>query len=269
MMAAPDDDQAQNGAMKNLLKKLSRGQRRKRSCARENRWLHWAQSLADRHSRVAANRRGLSLTFLHPATNLLLSCGRWSRAAATIAPQINLSIGLILRSLQQAGGDESASWRKMEWQVEGVKQIESLAADPQASVVKQQINTWQRPLQRVFARAMVEVAGETAPLSRARHETLLVERSLQIVRRVVDERRRVEEQARRTLVAREQRNVSRPTAAAAQETLMQSPRGLRVGAQGMMQTTAPPIDIEQLTDRVVSNIDSRIIAHRERMGRLF
>lgn len=253
-------------AMKNLLKKLTPGQRRIRSGACDNRWLGWAQSMADRHSRIAVNHRGLSLTFLHPATTLLLRCEQWRRAAWTITPQINLSISPILQLFQRASGRESASEQRTD---RDRAPLENSVTNTQAFIIEQQSSAWQRPLQRVFAFAMVEEAGEMWPVSRARHETLLVERSLQVVRRVVDERRRVEEQTRRTLVAREQRSVSRTAAAAAQETVMQSPRGLRAGAQGMMQTAAPPIDIEQLTDRVVRNIDSRIIAHRERMGRLF
>jgi hypothetical protein len=260
--------------MKNLLKKLTRGHRRKRSFARENRWLNWAQSLADRHSRVGANRRGLSLTFLQPARTPLFSCERWVRAAWTIAPQINLSISRILRFLQPSGEDESAGMRMTERRgktivdrrgesprMVAVEHIEGLAA-------KRRSDALQKPLQRVFARAMAEESGETATASRAQRETVLLEQSLRITRRVVDERRRVEERPRRTLVTREQRGDPRPTAAV-QETVMQSPRGLQVGAQGLAQTTAPVIDIEQLTDRIVRNIDSRIIAHRERMGRLF
>jgi len=280
--------------MKNLMNKLTPGKQHKRSGTRENRWLGWSQSLAERHSRVAANHRAMSLTFLHPATTLLFDCGRWLHAAWTITQQINLSIGPILRSLQPAGGYELASRQEMERQralpssrftpnsgaktiverwgepsrIKSAEQIEDLVANLQTVVVKQERHTWLRPLQRVFARAKAVEAGEMATVSRAQHETLLVERSLQIVRRVVDERRRVEEQTRRTLVARQQRSAPQ-VAPADRETVMQSPRGLQVGAQGMTRTTAPLIDIEQLTDRVVRNIDSRIIAHRERMGTLF
>ena len=267
--------------MKNLLKKLTRGQLRKRSFARENRWLNWAQSLADRHSRVGANRRGLSLTFLQPARTPLFSCERWSRAAWTIAPQINLSISRILRFLQPSGEDESAGMQMRERRgktiverrgesprMVAVEHIEGLAANLRAFVAERRSDALQNPLQRVFARAMAEESGETATTSRAQRETLILEQSLRITRRVVDERRRVEEQMRRTIVAREQRSASR-TSAAAQETVSQSPRGSRVAAQGLAQTTAPVIDIEQLTDRIVRNIDSRIIAHRERMGRVF
>jgi hypothetical protein len=280
--------------MKNMLKNSAPGQRQKRSRGRENRWLRWAQSLAGRRLRVAANQRGLSLTFLQPAEAAPFSRDQWTQAVWTIAPRINLSIGPILRSLNLSTRDESARRRMIERKrsplssqfatnsgggtiverrgesprMESVEHIEDLAAIQRPFVVTQQSNPWWKPLQKVFARAVFEEAGETGPVTRARHETLLVERSLQVVRRVVDERRRVEEQARRSLVAREQRSASR-TPAAAQETVMQSPRGLRVGAQGPAQTAAPVIDIEQLTDRVVRNIDSRIIAHRERMGKLF
>ncbi len=276
--------------MKRPLKNFTPGQRGRRLGGRDNRWLDWAQSLARRHARVAESHCGLSLTFLRPAPPPLFDCERWSRAAWTIAPQINLSIGPILRSLRQAASHQSKSERKApppsaapsshfapnsgdktiveRWgvlsRIDGVEHIEGL----RTFAVDQRNDLPQRPLRTVFARAMVEEAGERAPASRARRETLLVERSLQIARRVVEERRRVEEQARRALVARERRGALQD-AAAAQETAAHSPRGSRVGARGMAQTAAPVIDIDQLTDRVVRNIDSRIIAHRERMGRLF
>ncbi|HEX5085206.1 MAG TPA: hypothetical protein VFY40_24480 [Blastocatellia bacterium] len=263
--------------MKNILQKLTPGERRKRSAAPHNRWLGWAQSLAGRHARVAESRRGLSLTFLRPAAPLLFNCERWTRAAWAISPQINLSISPVLRSLQPIGGDESTDRQMPERQRttllsgfnadSGGKTIAGRRGEPSPIGAVEQIIR-QSPLQRVFVRAMDEESGGAAAAYRIQRETLLIERSLRMTRRVVDERLRVEEPARRTLVARESRSAPRTTAAV-RETAMQSPRGALVGARGMMQAAAPPIDIEQLTDRVVRNIDSRIIAHRERMGKLF
>jgi hypothetical protein len=90
--------------------------------------------------------------------------------------------------------------------------------------------------------------------------------SLAIIRRVVQERRRVEQRAPLPLVTQ------RPAASAmrangADATIMQSPRGARVGGPGMAQPP-PAIDIERLIDQVVRQINHGIIAQRERMGRL-
>jgi hypothetical protein len=254
--------------MKNILQKLTPGEWRKRSAAPDNRWLGWAQSLAGRHARISANHRGLAPTFLRPA----------APPFSVIATRINLSISRILRFLQPPGEDEAARSRQTGERQRalpaprftpnsaGETLVERVGSPSRLAAVEHIIR--QMPLQRVFARAVAEESGEAAPVSRAQRETLVIERSLRITQRVVDERRRVEERTLRKLVAREQRSAPRTTAAV-QETAMQSPRGSLVGARGMMQTTAPPIDIEQLTDRVVRNIDSRIIAHRERMGKLF
>ena len=52
----------------------------------------------------------------------------------------------------------------------------------------------QTQLRRVFARAGPDSADAAMTVSRSRQETLLVQRSLQFTQRVVDERRRMEEQ---------------------------------------------------------------------------
>lgn len=53
-------------------------------------------------------------------------------------------------------------------------------------------------------------------------------------------------------------------------TVLQSPRGPRVGATGLAPGVVPSdLDIERLTEKVVRKIDDRILAYRERMGKVF
>lgn len=52
------------------------------------------------------------------------------------------------------------------------------------------------------------------------------------------------------------------------EEVFESPRAVKAGFAGISPSRTP-IDIEQLTDQVVRNIDNRIVAHRERLGRVF
>lgn len=295
MKPSPDDGlEGHNDAMMNLLNQPTAGRPHERAGARANRWLGWAQSLFERRSRVVAGRRILLLAFLQPAAARPPVCERWLQAAQRISPQIHLSIGPILGALQPAGrfgtvimerrmarGETPSSrsvpnpgemvmverWEKALQIIRGGRMADP-APGLQTIVLEKERNAGRRPLERVFARAG---AGETSGMTdvhRTVRETPPAERNVGIVQRVVEERRRVEEPARRTLIVREQRDASR-VAAAAQETVVQSPRGLQVGAQGMFRTDASSIDLEQLTDRVVRNIDNRIIAHRERTGRLF
>ena len=51
----------------------------------------------------------------------------------------------------------------------------------------------------------------------------------------------------------------------------ESPRGARVGAPGMAHLPDPvmPLNLDRLTEQVVKEIDNRIVAYRERMGRVF
>ena len=93
--------------------------------------------------------------------------------------------------------------------------------------------------------------------------------SVEILRRIIDERARVEARVHSILVMR------RPpmpvvNAAAVDTVIAQSPWGLKVGAPAMTpQAGSSSVDIERLTEQVVRNIDRQIVAYRERMGRVF
>lgn len=246
-----------------------------------NRWRDWAQTLSERRGRIALRHSGLSLIFAQPQTMVFSRIERWRQAALTFSQQINLAINQILRqtdrhespapfaaqsqtifALPASTTDERGMVRR--------RSNDGRAMDGRSAGAREGFSDLQPPLKRVFARAGAEEASAAMMVSRLRQETLLVQRSLQFSQRVVDERRRTEEQARRSLVIRQQRDAPKTTAGAAQEeTVFQSPLGSRAGATGMNQFAPLPIDIERLTDQVAQNIDRRIVAHRERMGRVF
>jgi len=234
-----------------------------------NRWLDWAQTLSERRGRIALRHGSLSLIFAQPQTMIFSRVERWRQVSLTFNPQIKLAINRILR---QAVRHESpapfAARTETAFASPALKSDEGLMSE-----------AWHgghagysglTPSERVFARARAEEAGDAATVFHSRQETLLVQRSLQFAQRVADERRRLEEQTRRSLVIRKQRDAPKTAANGVQEeTVFQSPLGSRVGATGTNQFAPLPIDIERLTDQVVRNIDQRIVAHRERMGRVF
>ena len=265
-----------------------------------DRWTGWAQSLRERYGRCSLRHRALAMTLTRPMALIHACCQRWERVAWMLSPQIKLAIGPILlyssrQTMQpvlaaQAGAGyprlHSASGKQA---VAGTRDLAAPGSvDGRASAAPSAI-AWQgrttqverargsarlimaSPLRRVFLRANFEDANETVTISRVNREVSLVAGCLQILRRVVDERLRVEERVQRIVMTRQQPTPV-PVAAPAEtgSMTMQSPRGLRVGSPGMMQMASPvAVDIEQLTEQVVRNIDRQIIAHRERMGRPF
>jgi len=248
-----------------------------------NRWRDWAQTLSERHSRIALGQGILSLIFAQPQTLIFSRIERWRQAALKFSPQIKLAINQILQPT-----DRHESEARFAAQSRTVFVLRALTTDERGVGGQGRLDSaregfsdsglqmrdgfmfLQPPLRRVFARTGPEDANLEMIVSRSRQETLLVRSSLQFAQQAVYERQRLEEQTRRALVIHEQRIAPMTKSEAAQrETVFQSPLGSRVGATGMNRFAPMPINIEQLTDQVVRNIDQRIVAHRERMGRVF
>jgi hypothetical protein len=93
-----------------------------------------------------------------------------------------------------------------------------------------------------------------------------------LVSRIANERRRIEASSRRDLFTREQPEFAMiANKAVRNEAIFESPQVMRTGTAvgAMPSVTALPLDIESLTDQVVRSIDSRLVAHRERLGKVF
>jgi hypothetical protein len=128
-----------------------------------------------------------------------------------------------------------------------------------------------RALDRVFRRLVVR-ESETHLKGIVRRE------ALNIVRRVTEERRRVEERSETATVLRAQRPVSlnqeqmnELTGRSKNEASAMDRFGSNVRNAGAMPAPfmTPNLNLQQLTDHVIRQIDDRIIAHKERMGKLF
>jgi hypothetical protein len=278
--------------MSALLQELQRWQGSDRAANASERWTGWAQSLSERYGRIPSRHHGVAMTLAQAPEWLVVHCQRWEHAAWTLCPQINLAIGPILRQTVWPGAHvlpmtqvRSASpvpvALSRQWAPARPPSESSLVspelrdlprpAERQPPALAASDADWRMPLQRVFARTHVEDVHDSVTVAQVRRESLFAQQSHQILRRVSEERQRVESWQQRNIVTRHRKELTSViTEAEAREVVMQSPRGLRVGGSGMAQMTSPPaVDIERLTDEVVRHIDRRIVAHRERLGRPF
>jgi hypothetical protein len=125
---------------------------------------------------------------------------------------------------------------------------------------------WRAPLRRVFERM-----DEVESVTRLHLQSLLTQRSLQILRRVVHQGQRVEEKKQHVTVARQvlQHQKDRP-AAAPEPTTFAPQSSMGANPQAWPHVASPPgINIEHLTEQVVRQIDRRLLSWRERTGRMF
>lgn len=275
-----------------------------------DRWTRWAQFLSERYERMIC-RAG------EPAMTVVQITGPGPGSVAwTINPRIHLSIHPVLQSIS---GNDSRNMVGRLSDPHLSAEVENFSGVP---------NIGSTPMSRVFARTG---GGETSQAGNILR-LVPVQNSRQILRRVVNERKRIEEREpqitgthqrpepttslsiergrvfQRYLDGRgaEERGTeqylesplirraeilpeievdrssmksrrmiyrqpdSRKAEGTATEEILESPPGRRVGISGMAQTGVDKeFELERLTEQVVRKIDERIIAHRERMGRLF
>jgi hypothetical protein len=159
------------------------------------------------------------------------------------------------------GGDRSSSERA------GLRSIGAAGPSPEA-------------MQRVFLRAGPAGGSAGVLATRLEREAVLVEQGLQVVRRIVDDRRRVEEQRWTPHVARRV-GTAIPTMDAEREAggVMTHARRTHLRPSGddsqapprsvPSAPVAPAMDVQQLTDQVMQQIDRRLVAYRERLGKAF
>jgi hypothetical protein len=128
------------------------------------------------------------------------------------------------------------------------------------------------PVQRVFARSVQFAGTDLTVEQRMGMSTVLTGMCHRVVRRVLVKSERIEERRMQSLVLRREARTAVGSASDSrpQEIIATSPWGASVGKSGFAMTNGQmPIDVNRLTDQVVQQIDSRISAYRERMGRVF
>jgi hypothetical protein len=136
---------------------------------------------------------------------------------------------------------------------------ESLSFTEQKNIQRQFL---QSPVVRLFERLQRDHHGVVSL------KNLLVDHSRTTAERVVREHSRVEQRHRSDLVMRQQNLAA--AAAKDQQSLTLEKQVMSTRTHTHSWPDKPPeINVEQLTEQVISKIDHRITAYRERLGRAF
>ena len=241
-----------------------------------DRWGRWARSISSRHHRVISRHRVAVMQLLRRGDPVYRSSHRWDLKAWYLFPRLNLAIRSILNEAGAKGFSTPLSGMRSHL---GVRS-EATPEEPGRSSVNvakrksgfefSQPST-RTPLSRVFRRLAVREI-ET------RSRKLLTKESLNITRRVFEDRRRIEHYIQTATVIR-QEQISRKALEhtkeaerklAAHVADLNKVRVMADTAYGMPPLSSPAaFSIEQLTEQVIRRIDDQIVAHKERMGTLF
>jgi hypothetical protein len=286
--------------MRGTLQKTLRWQRSVWSGNATERWSLWARSLAERHNQIAFRHIEVSMTLLQMLTHMRVFRQRWQNHLWKLYPQINLSIAPILRETiwRDFGAFQRNQINSESFRGNYLKDVSTfcnrdiagrserfhgsleiaglpphrpsrlLDSDNRGDAFSKSqfyrapaVSAWPTPLRKVFERL-----SETPGVGRLYHQSLPAQQSVHILRRVVHQRQRMEEKSqditvlRHLLQQQEDRHAAdlKPTAFATQSGIGANP-----------QVASPPaINMEQLTEQVVRQIDRRILAWRERTGRI-
>jgi hypothetical protein len=241
--------------MNPMLQELQRWQKQNKRGRHANRWTRWAEFFLQRFGLLQSFGPSAGFTFVHPLTPRVPPGQRAIKQTWTFAPRINLSISPILREV---------IWRNAQcipWPTEHA---------PSAMIFKQALpaneNAW-HPVSRILQRTMrVDQYLQTMQ----RH--LFVHDKQEVIRRLSSEKQRLEIVAYESVT----RQLRKPSAVVAfeqgmSETTKQKTAPIPAGgfAQNRAMPEMPGINLNDLTDRVLRQIDQKVIAHRERMGKVF
>lgn len=287
--------------MSTMLQELLRWRRPARPTTPVSRWAAWSRSLSERHGRIGGRHQRVAMTLVRPLGLMLLHSQRWRHVAWTLSPRINLVLGPVLqraewRRFVLQPPDQSATWssalrsvlvqRLDDGRLVGENQPDVRPVAPARQVgfvptaresraLGPPLEAGPSPMRRVFARL-----HERETLARA-SQSQIVRASRTIARRVAHGRQRVETRVPTRVVVRDQRHPTSEFASTSSWRAQvesqpgvppahaEAPPGMRMGANPMGQAMAPPspVAIQQLTEQVVREIDRRLVAQRERMGK--
>lgn len=254
------------------------------------RWSQWARSMSGRHRQVVSKHRFVVMTLLRRTVPLYVSSHRWELKAWSIFPRINLAIDVrpqsfIFKSSPLSKVAQAQRMLQIDRDRFGVSRLVEKSLElQQTRIIRQERSDnetvigrtvsgvfAQTALDRVFRRLVVR-ESETHTKGIVRQE------ALNIVRRVTEERRRIEERSETATVLRQQQPVtlsqeqmSELTGRSPNQSSATDRFGSNVRNADAMPTPfmTPNLNLQQLTDHVIRQIDDRIIAHKERMGKLF
>ena len=279
--------------MARLLHELLRRRRSVPTVAVDGRWRAWARALAARHARRATRRAGPAMAFLAPGATRT----RWTRTVLTLQPQVRQAFERAAPGSGRAPAHGAPGAAAPPAVDRGAPIPRLLVAAPRAPILVAPARAAAAVQQRGVAasRPPMLVAPARAAAEYPRVGAALAASRLTIAR-IVERRRRVEEPRGLPLPER-----VRGTAPAARVAAVPPPATPADRADGWVPGRPPPVvaarrvrgateappspatapaaaapgrppaaalDLEALTEQVVRQIDRRIVAHRERMGRI-
>jgi hypothetical protein len=273
--------------MNRILGELLRWGRVRPAVAASTRWMTWARGIAARHRPVVGRFPPPRMGLLPPSPGGTTE-ERHQHVKWSVSRNLQVAVHPVLVALTR---------------IEAAPVTEAAGVGAVARI-EQRVEAAIGPLQRVVASAAAAADTIGGPLAYPPRAVLAVDNCQRTLRRVVEERRRIEEWTRpsepgrahspappaseirggapvpaplltpaRAVVARTGRQASdaplaagTPQARAPQPAPGQPGPGQRDAAAAA--SPAPRIDVRQLTEQVVRQIDEEIVAHRERMGRI-
>ncbi len=262
-----------------------------------NRWSSWARSLSAGRRRIYSRHRMAVMELLRPAIPIHRSAHRWELKAWSLFPRINLVVRPILQHLNANRSlsllnSRSRPGSASEFRKDSLTGVRTGAGmvlksrnivagevdDFTASTGKARSGlnlalpsySMKPPLNRVFRRLL------TAGIQ-TEHLELITKESIKTARRVVEETRRVEHYGPTSMVTKQDLTARKivESARGAETKLLEQLSELNKTAPTIMHGRAPfatpvnGLNLEQLTEQVMRRIDDQIVAHKERMGKVF
>ncbi len=241
------------------------------------------------------------MQLLRPAIPIYRSSHRWELHAWSLFPRINLVVRPVLQQLVDKKSSSvsgrpasrssgtfrlrkdfltgvstpargSLKGRAVVAQVEAISPGNAKAMRNVAEMNPALVNSdsMQAPLNRVFRR-LISTDIQTE------HRQLITKESLKVARRVVEETQRVERYGPTSMVTKQDAmagkilDSARRSETKIQEQLTELSKTVPNMMHGRAELAAPisGLTIEQLTEQVMRRIDDQIVAHKERMGKVF
>jgi hypothetical protein len=290
--------------MSKMLREVLRWRGPERRATPPEHWANWASSLIERHGRIASRSRMLAMTLALPPAPLFLHSQRWEHHAWNLFPQIKLAIAPLLREAAWKVFPAPLTGTAMKDVLKGDQSRKEAPSAGQSVAAKsyarehpsltfaertqtpsssrdslterehgfEQTRVGWLPLSRVFQRLESQQTPTTSM------QNLLVEESFQLANRVADQRRRIEQAVGQAVgqasVVRQQRKevaVAEMTDELAKSSLSGAGRAQGLGSPGSKPQgwSSPAVNIQELTEQVMRQIDSQIVARKERMGKPF
>jgi hypothetical protein len=263
-------------------------------------WRAWAEAFGKRHGHIFLRNRMLSMVLAQRLSALYSRSTQFRRTVVNLFPNIRLAIRpTLLGDTTNKGGQEAGALTKRstlgstrlfldrsnnysETKVQSYGPTDSLSPlaprvlPSSSSIVNNNAAAWSPantmlPLTKVLARTRIDL--EFPVLSR-RIEVAGTEGIQRLLQSVARERYRVEGYgtalaSQMSLANHVRHDQPKIPTVAETEQVFETRYGAQGGAMLIPNGTNVPLDVEKLTEQVIRNLDSRLVAHRERTGRVF